>query len=763
MKSNTKLGLVRCFSLLLPTLLLALVTACGGGNGSAGTPIGGTGAGAGSGSGSTTAGATSYGAITLTLANATSASNTIAAGGSLIATAHVVNAAGGAVANAVVTFSVSSTVGSLPIASALTNSSGNAVVNLQQGSTSGAATLTATSTVVGTNVVTGTVNFQSGSTSATASPMILLALANVNGCAASTVNTSCPLTANATVTDATGSPIANSIVTFANTLAYAVLSPSSGTVLTNSNGVASVIVSAAGLAPNGANNTAGTINVSTTVGGVTVVGGKNFVYGNTPVSLSVVQPTSLAAVNAYGTKIIQIQVNANGVIYTAQPVTVSFSSNCASQSPALATLPASATTVNGIATVTYTDKGCAQTDTVTASASGQAVSVALAVATPSVASINFISAVPSDKSIVLLGAGGTGRTSTATLTFQVVNFSGQPVANANVTFTNNQTTIATLNTTSGTTAADGTIAVTVTAGSTTPGTFAITATTPTTSAATVSAISSGIVVSTGVPTQASFTVAPLVLNIEGFSVAGTTTTVTTYIADANGHAVVDGTPVEASTDEGSIGSSSSASGGCTTLLGKCGLTFTSQNPRCLLDNNNICRVGTIGVATISATSTNNTTLPLSGTTYIYMSDGNPTFYYISPITGSTSDVTGGAILPTNNCSPNIFLTVADINGNPLPYQTSFAVTTTTTNGLTLGAIFPGVNSNIGYGGGFSFPAAKNGIVNGQGITIPFTLGATLPACSVSGAHTASFNFSVSTKSPLGIATQTPFVYTYPIP
>ena len=758
MKLNLNNGVARYFTLLLSLLLLALVTACGGGNGSAGAPIGGTGSGSGSGGVATT-----HGAVTVTLANSTGASNTIAAGGSLVATAHVVDAAGAAVANAVVTFSVSSTVGSLPITSALTNSSGNAIVNLQQGSTTGAATLTATTTVVGTTAVTGTINFQSGATSATSSPTIALALANVTGCAAITVNTSCPLTANATVTDATGAPIVNSIVTFANTLSYAVLSPSSGTVLTNQSGVASVTVSAAGLAPTGANGNAGTINVSTTVGGVTVVGKQNFVYGNTPVSLSVVQPASPAAVNAYGTKIIQIEVDANGVIYTAQPVTVSFSSNCASLSPALATLPASATTVNGIATVTYTDKGCAQTDTVTASVSGaQAVSVALNVATPSVASINFISAVPSDKSIVLLGAGGTGRTSTATLTFQVVNFSGQPVSNASVTFTNNQTSIATLNASSGTTDANGMISVTVTAGSTTPGTFAITATTPTTGAATVSAISSGIVVSTGVPIQASFTVAPLVLNIEGFSVAGTTTTVTTYIADASGHAVVDGTPVEASTNEGSIGASTSASGGCTTLVGKCGLTFTSQNPRCLVNASNQCIAGTIGVATISATSTNNTTIPLSGTTYIYMSDGHPTFY--SAITGTTVDVTGGANLQAANCSPNIFLVVADINGNPLPFQTAFAVTTTTTAGLALGAIFPSSNSNIGYGGGFSFASANNGIVNGQGITIPYTLTSPgLPVCSASGTHTASFNFSVNTTSPLGIATQTPFVYTYPTP
>lgn len=758
MKLNSSHGITYYVTSLLSLLLLALVVACGGGNGSAGTPIGTSS----SGTGGTS---TQYGAVTVTLANASGASNQIAAGGSLIATAHVVNAAGTAIANAVVTFSVSSAVGSLPIASALTNSSGNAIVNLQQGSTTGAATLTATTTVVGTTPVIGTVSFQSVATAGTATPTIALALASSAACPSNTVNASCPLTANATVTDATGAPIANTLVTFANTLIYAVLSPSSGTVLTNSQGVATVAVNASGLNPVNANNSAGTVNVSTTVGGVTVTSGKNFSYGNTTVTLSVATPVvnTSTAVNAFGTTIIQIQVDSNGLIYTAQPVSVSFSSSCVSLGKA--TLPASVTTVNGLATVTYTDIGCGQTDVVTASVAGaQPVNVTLQVAAPGVASINFVSASPSDQSILLLGTAGTGRTSTATLVFKVVDQRGVGVSNASVSFTNNAPTIATLNGANssgvytGTTQTDGTISVTVTAGSTTPGTFAIVATT-TAGSGTVTATSNSIVVSTGAPVQASFTVAPAVFNIEGFSHAGTTTTVTTYIADVHGNPVVDGTPVEATTNEGSIGNSSGQSGGCTTINGNCTLKFTSQNPTCLVDSTNTCIVGSIGLATITATSTNQTTVPLSGTAYIYMSDGHPTFY--SSVTGTTVNVTGGATLVTHSCSPNISLIVADTNGNPLPYLTSFAVTTTTTTGLTLGTIFPASNSNIGYGTGFTFAGAKNGIVNGQTITIPYTLASPLLACNAAGTHTASFNFSVNTTTPLGIATQTPFVYTYP--
>lgn len=771
MKLNlTPIFTARYWAFLMAALLLTLVNACGGGNGSPGTPIGGSGSGSGGGT------VTSNGGITLRLTNSAGVvTNTIPAGGSLIATATVVNASGVPVENAVVTFSTNGTVGSLPVTSALTNSSGNAIVTLQAGATTGASTLTATTTVVGTTAIIATANFQSGATGATASPTITMAFVGSTGCAANMVSASCPITVNATVLDANGDPVSNNIVSFANSLSTLTgLTPSSGSVITNSNGVASVALAPSGLPTPSQNGTAGTINASTTVGGVTVATGQNYTLGNTNISLTLDTPSSgTANVNSYGTTTIKVQVNSDSVIYTAQPVTVNFSSGCATNGTA--TLPATATTVNGIAQVTYTDNGCGTTDTVTASVAGAtaSVSVALVVTPPTPTSINFVSAIPSDQSIVLPGTGGTGRSTTATLTFKVVDTHGNPINGDSVTFINNNPSVATLNTATGLTASDGTVSATVTALAV--GTFSIRASL--TSDSSIFAISNSVVVSTGLPVQASFTLAASVYNIEGWNYAGTTSTLTAYIADINGNPVVNGTPVVATTNEGSVGNSSGVSAGCTTTNGQCSVTFTSQNPRCIPNVSGNCGyvasgqpATDLGIATVSFTSANNTTTPLAGSLQIYMSAADP--YYYSEITGSWLLVNGGSIdggvITSSSCSPNIGLVVADVNGNPPPYQTSFSVSTTTT-GLTLGAPFPSSVNNIGVGGGFSVSSTHNGselingnlVVNGQPLTIPFTIAAPLTACNPAGISTSSFDFTVETTTPKGVSVLHNFTYQYP--
>ena len=787
MKLNlTPIFTARYWTLLSSILLLALVSACGGGNGGAGTPIGGSGSGS-NGSGSGTTPVTSNGAITITLATSTgAASNTIPAGGNLVATAKVVNAAGSAVPNALVTFATTGTQGVLPITSALTDSSGAAVVSLQAGTTSGAASITATATVVGTTAITATANFQSAVTGSSSSPSIVIALASSAGCTAKTVTAACPITVNATVTDASGHPVTGTIVSFANSLSLTGLTPLSGSVITNSMGIATVTLAPVGLPTPANNGTAGTMNASTSIGGVTVSAAATYTLGNTNISVVLNTPASgSATVNAYGTTTIAVQVNSNSVKYTAQPVTVNFTSGCTASGTAA--LPASATTVNGIAQVTYTDMGCGATDTVTASVAGASasVTVALNVTAPTPTAINFISATPSDQSIVLPGTGGTGRASTATLTFKLVDTRGNPINGGVVNFTNNNSAVATLNATSGTTAADGTVSATVTAVAV--GTFAITATLN--SAGSIYAISNSVIVSTGLPVQASFTLAASIFNIEGWNYAGTQSTLTAFIADASGNPVVNGTPVVATTDEGSVGNVSGVSAGCTTVNGQCTVNFTSQNPKCILNSSGSCGYiasGTpasqFGIAKVNFTSTNNTTVPLNGSLYVYMSAGDP--YYYSNSSGPWTFVTGGnsppGVITSSVCSPNISLIIADINGNPPPFQTTIAVTTTVP-GVTLGAPFPTSVSNISPPansvnnivvlGGFAVTPGHytsgqvingNSVVNGQPLTIPITLAAPAALCkSVLNTTMSSFTFQIETTTPKGVAILNNFTYNYP--
>ncbi|PRC94785.1 beta strand repeat-containing protein [Solimicrobium silvestre] len=877
MKLNlTPIFTARYWTFLMSALLLIMISACGGGNGSAGTPLGGSGSGSG-GTGGTTP--TTNGVITLTLTNAGTASNTIPSNGSLTATANVVNAAGAAVANTLVTFTLSGTTTAViaPVLTALTNSSGNAVILLQAGTTAGAGTLTASATVVGTTAITGSASFQnlngttpgansvitlalttaagtsattippggslsatatvttggvavpnalvtfsvssatgslpittaltnsagiavvslqsgtvsgagtltastavsgntapitnsvnytSGATGPTASPQIAISFASSTGCTANTITTSCPITASATVTDASGNPVANTLVSFSNSLSGVVLAPSAGIVITNSSGVATVTVSAAGLVTSGQAGSAGRVSATTTIAGVTVVAGQNYTLGNTAITLVGVTPASgTANVSAYGTTTIAVQVDSAGAIYTAQPVTVNFASSCAANGKA--SLPATATTVNGVAQVTYTDNGCGTTDTVTASVAGVAatVTITLKVAAPTAASINFVAVSPTSSSIVLPSTGGVGRTSTATLTFEVVDVNGNPINGAAVNFANlyananpGAPVIATLNSTSSTTGSNGQVTTTVTAVSV--GTLSITASLVSTPS--IASTSNTVVVSTGQPTQASFSLSASVFNIEGWSYNGITSTLTTFIADANGNPVVNGTPVVATTNKGSVGNSSGVSAGCTTVNGQCSLTFTSQNPRV------VARTA-VGVATVQFSSTNNTTLPIAGSLQLYLSGSSPNIYYFNGTNWVLANNNGGVpqALSTNNCSQNVEFVITDENGNPMPATTSIIATTTQT-GITIGTLLPGAVPNTPVGGGtqLTLPTTPATTVNGTTVVIPYNLSVSAttgsaPQCLDGGGTQSPFNFSVTTTTPQGVTTLTNFVLKYP--
>jgi hypothetical protein len=222
------------------------------------------------------------------------------------------------------------------------------------------------------------------------------------------------------------------------------------------------------------------------------------------------------------------------------------------------------------------------------------------------AAINFLDVNPADKSIVIQGAGGNGRSESATLRFRVVDKNNTPVKGAVVDFVANPATNVTLNISSATTDAEGVVITTVSSKSVATS-LVIKATV---NGKVISSQSDQLLVTTGVGIQKGFEVGAEKYNLDG-GLSGDSTNVTARIVDANGNPVADGVPVVFTASGGRIGSSSR--GGCTTLNGKCSVVFEVQDPR----NDDI--------AHITASTQVGTSLTLSGDFDINMSNPNLSF------------------------------------------------------------------------------------------------------------------------------------------
>lgn len=370
-----------------------------------------------------------------------------------------------------------------------------------------------------------------------------------------------PVTVTATLSDAAGSLVRNAVVTFSladQTLAT--LSPANGTALTNNSGNATITLTASSLTSG-----ATTITASAQVGTTPVSASSGFSVGAASVTLSnFVFGVGAGTLSAFGTTSMAVDVKLNGVLVTT-PMTINFTSVCASSGKAV--ISSSATTVNGTATGSYRDNGCAGTDTVTATVSGIAtLSANLAISAPAIGSLQFISASPT--TISLKGIGGT---ETSQVTFKVVDASGNPLSGKTVSF-GLSTTIGgiTLTPASPSTAVsdnNGLAVITVNAG---------VVSTPVRVTATAGALTSQsnqLTITTGIPDQDSFSLSATTHSIEGWNYDGTTSVLTARLADHFNNPAPDGTAVNFTTEGGSV------VGSCTTISGACSSTFTSQNPR----------------------------------------------------------------------------------------------------------------------------------------------------------------------------------------
>ncbi len=422
----------------------------------------------------------------------------------------------------------------------------------------GSAVPTATSsttTPVSNNTTTGTTG------------AVSISLVDTTGAAVTTINSAAPAIVKATLTDTTGAAVANTVVTFTTDPAMGTITPTGGTALTNASGVASVTLSPASVTAAGA----ASITAAAQIGGTNVTASTGYSIGTSTLSLSTITlgagSTAAAPLSAFGTTSVSVTVSSGGSPVTS-PQVVTFTSSCAGSGTAV--LNSSVTTVNGVATASYRDNGCAGSDVITATLSGLSTSqtATIYVAAAATGSLQFVSATPA-----IISLHGTGGIETSQVAFKVLDGGGNALAGKVVSF-NLSTTLGGITLTpsapaQATSDSTGMVYINVNAGiMSTP--VRVTATTPGTGAAVLSTQSSQLTVTTGIPSQSAFSLSATTLNIEGWDRDGTTTTINARLADHFNNPPPDGTAVNFTSEGARV------VGSCVTVNGDCSATFNSQ-------------------------------------------------------------------------------------------------------------------------------------------------------------------------------------------
>jgi hypothetical protein len=517
-----------------------------------------------------TGGGTPGGAAPTTLTLATD-SAAILADGSTTAkiTALALDANNVLLPGVVVTFKATS--GGLAVTQATTDAAGSALATLSSGGNPTLRTITVTATV--------------GSLSATVDVQVV-ANGSSSPVAAITVTTDTPTilsdgsqVANVTalVRDASNNLIPNVPVVF--TASSGGIAAANST--TDASGAATAVLSTAGdptlrtiTVTAKASSISATVQVQVVAGtgSVTVQMGSGIGAAFTTGTIAVSNP-SLSAGGSTSLQVVLQQ--SDGTLYT-QSATIAFSSPCAAQS--FATLTPSVTTTTGIATATYTSTGCNGADTITATATigGRSLSAtgSVTVQAAAIGSIRFVSATPAI--IALKGLGSTSLPETSTVIFKVLDAGGNPRPGATVNFSLNTAVggVVLLNTTANS-AVDGTVQTIVQSG---------TVATPVRVTAVVQGVSpviatqsSALTISTGIPQQASFSLAVACHNVEAWQNDGVQVAVTARLSDRFNNPVPDGTAVSFYTEGGQVAAQ------CTTTTtsgnSSCSVNWTSQNPR----------------------------------------------------------------------------------------------------------------------------------------------------------------------------------------
>lgn len=405
---------------------------------------------------------------------------------------------------------------------------------------------TTTDSVTQTTAVTNVASSSSGS--------VVLHLSST------TISAGSPGTVTAKVVDSKGAPIVGTLVAFSSSQKFSTVSPLS--VMTDVNGEAS-----ASVVPNQGASGAEYILATADVPGSTLSLSTRVAYTVSPTAVTLgtlsASPASLAPYSAS-----VLRVNVVGAS-PATPVTVNFSSTCASSNPAKAVLsPTSVVVTAGTtASTTYQDQACAGADRVTASivGTGQTAFVDLSVTAPSAQTLQFLSTdVPT---IYLAGSGGVD---TAQVSFVLKDSWGNPIQGADVAFSLDQSAAATLSFASSKTDSKGVATVSVSAAATpTPVRVRAVAT-----ASNLSTVSNALAISSGLPSQKGASLSASKMNLQGMERDGETSDLTMRLSDRFGNPVADGTSVSFITEGSMIVPAS-----CQTVAGECKVKFVSANFR----------------------------------------------------------------------------------------------------------------------------------------------------------------------------------------
>lgn len=396
-----------------------------------------------------------------------------------------------------------------------------------------------------------------------------------------------------TLVDDKSKPVAGAVVDI-STSEYAVGSIQGATrALTDATGKARFVLIAN--ASNG--NQVGKVGITATYTSSSGTAGtltqsKTFEFGALDLSMALTaNPTDLSAGS---TASITAKLTNSGSVYTT-PVTVSFSSSCATNKTA--TLDASKITTDGSASVTYkgsytatdgTTSACTGNDTITASVGNLVKTV----------SINNLATkattlIASDPTPTIIYLPGSGFTSQSSITFTVLDINKQPKSMERVNFSlgggmDSHKQSYQLEPSSATTDSNGQVTVTLKAGSMAM-TVPVIATLDSDSSK--NAYSKEVVVMSGLPVAGKITVNPDVYNIEGWPYDNEKITIGLTLLDRDNHYVPNGTKVTLLTDlggiKGDLSSENGVTGYCTTVDGKCTAVLSSSEPRISLDTNKL--------------------------------------------------------------------------------------------------------------------------------------------------------------------------------
>ncbi len=394
----------------------------------------------------------------------------------------------------------------------------------------------------------------------------------------SNVTEQSPATITVTVL-ADSQAVVGEVVTFSTTLGH--FTPETGTALTNSSGVASLVLNSGDISGAGiviatiSTGEEGAVGFTTEAASSTIVvrlgngSDANFAEG--------VAHVSLAQISAGGTTVVSVSlVDEQGELFTGI-AELSFSSRCTESGTA--TLSPIVTTSNGLATNTYLAKGCIGEDTIQVNATVGGVNLSatglVSVLQAEVGSIIFESL--STKHIAIQGAGSIERPESSTIFFQVLDTNGNPINGKDVSFILSAISGGvTLDPSTATTDSEGLVQTVVNSGAVSR-TVSVTASIDGTDPV-ISTSSSELIISTGIPDQDSFSISASSFNPEAWQYDGAEVTITARLADAFNNPPPS-TVVFFTTEGGSIGHSS-ADRQCTTGDdGSCSVIWRSQAPK----------------------------------------------------------------------------------------------------------------------------------------------------------------------------------------